>query len=95
LPGSAYTQGQSGRLELRRSREPTSEELPAPTVLAETLAGRIGRYLTRRDYLAQDAENSLLSFLGGEGGVMKERSNCFRWRVTLGIELHTTLSNNV
>lgn len=48
----AYTQGESDRLEFRRSRESTSEEL---TVLAETLARRIGRYLTRRGYLTQDA----------------------------------------
>ena len=48
----AYTQGDSHRLEFRRSREPTSAELMA---LAETLARRIGRYLTRRGYLTQDA----------------------------------------
>ena len=54
----AYTQGESDRLDFRRSRGPTSEEL---TVLAETLARRIGRYLTCRGYLTQDAENSYLA----------------------------------
>ena len=50
----AYTQGDSHRLEFRRSREPTSAEL---TALAETLARRISRYLTRRGYLTQEAES--------------------------------------
>ena len=69
----AYTQGDSGRLEFRRSREPTNEEL---TVLAETLARRIGRYLMRRGYLTQDAENndenSYLADGLTEGGAVEE-----------------------
>ena len=78
----AYTQGESDRLEFRRSREPTSEEL---TVLAETLARRIGRYLTRRGYLTQDAENSYLAEGLTEGGAVKELTgSSITYRIAVG-----------
>ena len=78
----AYTQGESDRLEFRRSREPTSEEL---TVLAETLARRIGRYLTRRGYLTQDAENSYLADGLTEGGAVEELTgSSITYRIAVG-----------
>ena len=78
----AYTQGDSHRLEFRRSREPTSAEL---TALAETLARRIGRYLTRRGYLTQDAENSYLAEGLTEAGAVEELTgSSITYRIAVG-----------
>ena len=78
----AYTQGDPGRLEFRRSREPSSEEL---TALAETLARRIGRYLTRRGYLTQDAEVSYLADGLTEGGAVEELTgSSITYRIAVG-----------
>ena len=54
-------------------------------MLAETLARRIGRYLTRRGYLTQDAENSYLAEGLTEGGAVKELTgSSITYRIAVG-----------
>jgi len=64
----------------KNPRKPTSEQL---TVLAENLASRIGRYLTRRGNLTQDAENSYLADGLTEGGAIFAPIHLLRFESTI------------